>query len=797
MKEHVRLHRLYTSVLFRVVRLLVLCVLLVLVLTGFFQGQVPKLALFCLSWALMIEVFFHFALSRIAPRVVAVENDGKQPLASFTHAALDAFLSSSRPEGILRELLRLPEVQFLLERMLITEKDVPTASVNLPDWMQQAVATVKARRGTYVTAMDCFAAYLFMTEAATKLLFQKELHPEDLDAILEWGILTFPEAERVSIPSVSWIGSGIADGLMTGWTPETKQYTIDFTAQALASPRSLIGREQEYAALISALAKPEANNVLIIGAPGVGKEKLVETLAIDSFSGSLAGPVNHKRIITLMIGTLLAGAGDRSELESRLQAIIAELTHAGNIILSIPELQEIMGDSSYNLNLSGALLPYLKTGALPIIATMTPGNYKTYMEKNGLREVFTTISLTEPELPLARRMLYRKIPEFERLFRVLIPYVTLKQVLAHAHTYLPDDVLPGSGVRLLSDAAQNERGETLYGRRRVVLPQTVIAQVEVKAHANVGPPQQAEKTLLLHLEQKLHERIIGQEQAITVIAEALRRLRSGITKADKPISFLFLGPTGVGKTETAKALADLYYGGEAKMLRLDMSEYVDAAGVERLLGAPPGAGDERGELTDKIHDHPYTLVLLDEFEKAHPKILDLFLQVLADGRLTDNKGRTVSFTNAIIIATSNAGSEFVREAVTQGSEIGPKFQEKLLEQLQTEHLFKPELLNRFDAVVTYRPLTQAEGHAVAELLLKEITKQLAEQDITVKFDDQVLAKIAEEGSDEQFGARPLKRYIQDTIEDMIAKLKLEEKLKRGNTVHFSLDAAGKIIPTIA
>lgn len=796
MKEHVTLHTLYTSALVRSVRLLVLCGLLILVLAGFSAGQTPKLPLFFLSWVLMIEVFFHFSLSRVSPSVVVVENDGKDPLRSFTHPALDAFLSTARSEGILRNLLRKPHVQFLLERLGIPEKDIPLVSVPVTDWIQQALATAKTRRGISVTPLDCFIAYLFMTEEKTKLLFRKELRPEDLDAVLEWGILAFPEAEIMARPGISRIGGGIADVLMTGWTPETKNYTIDFTLQALSTPRTLIGREQEYESLINALAKPDVNNVLLVGEAGVGKEKLIETLAVDSYSGRLPAAVNHKRIITLMVGPLLAGAENRSELESRLQAIIAELMHAGNIILFIPELQEIMGDSSYNLNLSGALLPYLKTGAMPIIATMTQGNYKTYMEKNGLREVFTVVPLAEPELAQARRMLYRKITELERQFRVVIPYVTVKQALALAHTYLPDDVLPGSGVRLLSDAAQNERGGTQYGHRLVVQPQTVIGQVEAKAHAKVGAPGKAEKELLLHLEQKLHERIIGQEEALKVIAEAMRRLRSGMASAEKPVSFLFLGPTGVGKTETAKALADLSYGGEEKMIRLDMSEYVDSAGIERLLGAPPGAGDERGELTEKIHDNPYTLVLLDEFEKAHPKILDLFLQVLADGRLTDNKGRTVSFRNAIIIATSNAGSEFVRETIAAGAPLDRHFQEKLLEHLQTNHIFKPELLNRFDAVVTYRPLSPEEIREVAKLILSELTKQGAEQDITLTFDEQVVELIAKEGYDEQFGARPLRRYIQDTIEDMIAKLKLEEKLQRGNTVQFSVDATGKLAPTI-
>jgi ATP-dependent Clp protease ATP-binding subunit ClpA len=272
----------------------------------------------------------------------------------------------------------------------------------------------------------------------------------------------------------------------------------------------------------------------------------------------------------------------------------------------------------------------------------------------------------------------------------------------------------------------------------------------------------------------------------------MRRERSGVESRQKPISFLFLGPTGVGKTETTKALADLYYGGEKNMIRLDMSEYTDEIGIRRLLGAPPGEGNERGELTDKIHEAPASLVLLDEFEKAHPKIHNLFLQVLDDGRLTDNKGVTVSFDNALIIATSNAGSEFIREEVEAGNPLDKKFQAKLLDYLQTNKIFKPELLNRFDGVITFKPLGPSEVKQVVGLLLKKITKDLSLQDITVTFDMAVIEKIAQEGFDPEFGARPLSRYIQDNIEDLIARKKLTGEITRGKKINIGIDGANNI-----
>jgi ATP-dependent Clp protease ATP-binding subunit ClpA len=338
-------------------------------------------------------------------------------------------------------------------------------------------------------------------------------------------------------------------------------------------------------------------------------------------------------------------------------------------------------------------------------------------------------------------------------------------------------------------------GAPIYpkSKKRLLEGDAVIKVVEQKTKIALSEPTQEEKNLLLHLEDVLHQRIIGQDAAVHVLGEAMRRLRVGIEERNRPISFLFLGPTGVGKTETAKTLANTYFGGEATMIRLDMSEYADEEGQRRLLGSLPGQGEERGELTEQIRDHPYSLILLDEFEKAHSSIRDLFLQILEDGRLTDNKGRTISFINTIIIATSNAGSDFIHDAITKGRIVDKKFENDLSEYLQSHNIFKPELLNRFDAVVTFKPLSESEVHTIAGLLLNELTKKLMEKDITLEIDDAVLTKVSKEAYNKEMGARPIRRYIQDTLEDILSQKLLTSSVARGDSVKITVDANNSFV----
>lgn len=788
--SYATIYHTYKHPLTSVIRFIFVIFILGLIADGFYHNTLPKGPLFLFSTFVMSEVLFRYKVMRTTPKISVSKNIGKDIDESFTFQALDIFLFSHDSVAMVKELIKKTHVKFIMQKANISKEDIPKIVISKEEIAQKAYDLVKNLHGDFITRLDLFIAYLLLIEPETKYLFNKHLKPDDLLYILYWARYEYPQEEHPQKLQVVFWGTGIGEDWTTGWTLETKKYITDITYKVLDEKPALVGRRKEYEELVGSLSKATHNNALLIGETGSGKTSLVDALALNSYLGLLPGKLYHKHVYQLMIGLLVAGVKDIGDLEARIEAILEELEHAGNIILYIPDVEHILGSSTFNLDLSGVLTNFLKDSHLPIIATVTSGAFRKFVEgRTGFREFFDEIRVDEPTGEEAIQMLLEKANEIGEKNHVTITFKAIVVVVQMAKRYLQDRSLPGSAVSLLTSVANN----VALAHKSIVDEDDVIAKIEQQTHVAISKPGQEEKELLLHLEEQLHKRIIGQEEAVNAIAQALRRLRSGLTSQNRPVSFLFLGPTGVGKTETAKALASVYFGGEDKTIRLDMSEYNGPGAVDRLLGSPPGLGDEKGELTEKVYENPFSLILLDEFEKASIEVLDLFLQILEDGRLTDNHGKRVSFANTIIIATSNAGALYIQNELNVGKQINAVFQQGLLMELEQEHVFKPELINRFDGIIVFKPLTTENVQQIAGLFLLEMQKKLQSQDVSITYGEDLIKAVAAAGFDTQYGARPLRRFIQDKIEDTIAQGMLNGQLERGSSVNLKVDNNGSII----
>jgi ATP-dependent Clp protease ATP-binding subunit ClpC len=786
MKDFAKFHFKYTSLEVKYLRILVLGIFACLSIAGLFNKNFPNVSVIFLSLFLIFEVFFKFKISKITPKTEVQTNTG-DITDSFSLELLGIFEAKNSLSGIIKELLKLSQVQFIVNKADLKVTDIILIDSDKNTLSQNAFDLAKNLKGKYVTTMDFFTAYLLSIEPSAKLLFNKKLKEEDIKNILLWAKSVYPKEESAKKTELTIAGEGIAEEWVYGWTLETQKYMIDLSHEFLNEKIEPMGRKVEYSQIAEALYKGES--VILVGDAGSGKESAVKELAIESFMGRLKDNLYHQKIFELMVDEFMAGAQNQGELEARFNALIAEVAHSGNVIIYIPEFQNILGSTSFHLDISGSLMPYLQKKAIRIIATVTPGVYKQFIEPMPtFLGNFTVINFSEPGRDEVLDMLFRKASSIEAKDGVILTYRAVIDACDFAKRYAREKVLPGSAATLLEDTANVVK----IANKKFVEEQDILNQIEKKIKVPVGEPKLAERNLLLNLENEIHKKVIAQDDAVFAIAEAIRRLRTGLNISEKPISFLFLGPTGVGKTETAKTLAQVYFGENARFIRLDMSEFVGEEGEKRLLGSGPGEGDEKGQLTEPVYDNPNSLVLLDEFEKADQRILDLFLQVLDDGRLTDNKGKTVSFANCIVIATSNAASEFIREEIEKNVVVNKAFQENLINFLETKGIFKPELLNRFDDIITFKPLGQVEIVQIVKLLLKEVIDRLLEKDIAVYFDDRIVAKIVAEGFDKDFGARPLRRFIQDKIEDLIAQEMLKDIIKRGDKISVSVDASNNI-----
>lgn len=576
------------------------------------------------------------------------------------------------------------------------------------------------------------------------------------------------------------------DRLMTArQTPTLNQFAEDLTLLArngYISP--IFGREEESEALIQAF-DGGANGIVLVGETGVGKMALVESLARRMVEEDVPPILFDKRLVSVHLPRLIA-AGDADGALERLLALLMEVRIGGNAILVLQGIEVLSGIGNGSLDLSEAFASELERGGFLVIATCTPQAWKEQLERRTLATRLTRININPPTNDQAVGMLMVRTGHIEHEQGVYFSYAALAMACQFAERFIHDVVLPESALDLLQASAVFTR--STHGVGSFVSLEDVATIVHRKTGIPVQAVATSESEKLLHLEDQLHKRIIGQAEAVTRVSQALRRARAELRDGKRPMgSFLFLGPTGVGKTELAKALADEYFGTEEAMIRLDMSEYQDRSSIDRLIGA---AGDSKGGLlTEAVRVKPFALLLLDELEKAHPDILTLFLQVLDDGRLTDGIGRTIDFTHTIIIATSNAGSPYIQAAVNRGDTL-EQIRTALLEQ-ELRTVFRPEFLNRFDGVVVFSPLTMDDVTRIAWLLIHQIVKRLEDKGIVFQADDAAVEALAHAGYDPQYGARPLRRVIQDKLENPLADALLRGQLPRGTRVFMQADGTLK------
>ncbi|ANB60566.1 ATP-dependent protease ATP-binding subunit ClpC [Anoxybacteroides amylolyticum] len=633
-------------------------------------------------------------------------------------------------------------------------------------------------------------------------------------------------------------------------TPTLDSLARDLTAIAReGSLDPVIGRSKEIQRVIEVLSRRTKNNPVLIGEPGVGKTAIAEGLAQQIVNNEVPETLRDKRVMTLDMGTVVAGTKYRGEFEDRLKKVMDEIRQAGNIILFIDELHTLIGAGGAEgaIDASNILKPSLARGELQCIGATTLDEYRKYIEKDAaLERRFQPIYVDEPTVEESIQILKGLRDRYEAHHRVSISDEAIVQAVKLSDRYITDRFLPDKAIDLIDEACSKvrlrsfttppnlkeleqkleevrkekdaavqsqefEKAASLRDteqRLREQLEETKRAWKEKQGKENsevtvediamvvsswtgipVSKLAQTETERLLKLEEILHSRVIGQEEAVKAVAKAVRRARAGLKDPKRPIgSFIFLGPTGVGKTELARALAEAMFGDEDALIRIDMSEYMEKHSTSRLVGSPPGyvGYEEGGQLTEKVRRKPYSVVLLDEMEKAHPDVFNILLQVLEDGRLTDSKGRTVDFRNTIVIMTSNVGADalkrhkYVGFNVQDESEKYKDMKGKVMEELKKA--FRPEFLNRIDEIIVFHALEKPHLAQIVNLMAEQLVKRLKEQDIDLELTQAAIEKIAAEGYDPEYGARPLRRALQKHIEDRLSEELLKGTIAKGQKV---------------
>lgn len=720
----------------------------------------------------------------------------------FCSAEVVAALPAMQKASVSRVLLNLvedPHATMILRRLYISREDIRAALLpmteqhdpskdEVPRALSDAAEHAMRHENERISFADAFVTFANASPIMQELLFNREMAQEDLDAVAHWeDRLEKVRDQRKRFWAREYLFAIKPFGRewAYGYTPLIDRFAIDLTHAVegrTESTSKTLGHVREIATLERSLAKTSSTNAILVYEPGIGMRDMLSGFAARVLAGRSLPILNYRRVLAADFGAAISGLKTPGEIEGRIRAMLAEASRAGGTILVIENFHQLLGGEigGQPIDLTATFLPFLEGSRIQIIATSTYGGLHERLEKReGVMMLFEKTEVAEPDEKLTIQILLEALPFFERRFEVFVSYPVLKSLVDLAGQTIQDVPFPKKAFDVLEESmiAAANLGEAELSRERAA------AVISERTHIPVGALTESEQQKLQELESLLHKRVVGQEHAITSIANALRRARAGVRggSATRPIgSFLFMGPTGVGKTETAKAIAEVYFGSEDQMLRLDMSEFQGDDAVDRLIGSP--ATKEEGRLTTIVRENPFAVLLLDEFEKMHHSAMDLFLPVFDEGEIRDGWGRRVVFTNMLIIATSNAGAEFIREWLgRRGDDEG--LEEALREEVMRRGIFKPELLNRFDGTIVYSPLSMDQVREIGRRMLQHFSDTLYdEKGIRVSVVPEALESIIAEGFKQEFGARELRRVIQDRVETVVANQILSGDAKRGDTV---------------
>jgi ATP-dependent Clp protease ATP-binding subunit ClpC len=715
----------------------------------------------------MIMVWYRKDLSALNPKDDSLEGLlSKDILGTLNESSLN-------PKSVWLNLSSNWQSRFFTNRLLIPESIVEQ-NLSPKNGDMQAVWDKAKQLATLTSSSQIevghvVAALLLTSQQLQTIFTQSKFSKGDIEAVLGW-LIRIIDNIHASKP----YSGGIGRDWTTGFTPHLSQYgqNISHSIRQSGSHFDWLQTTSGVTAVKNALSEG-ASAVALIGPSGIGKTSYVYALSKSLLEDSEDKNLMNYQIISINPSLILSSVQQPSQLEQLLVTIMNEAAHAGHIILFFDDAQLFFQEGIGSLDITQFLLPILQAKRLQLIFAMSPNDFQSLKaSRSSLASQITPIVLAELDENSVMRVLEDTTSGLEYRHNVLITYEAIHEAYRLSGRYEQEIAYPGKAIQLLEQSLP-------YANHEIVTTESVQQAIEKTRGIKTGSAQPVEADELLNLEAEIHQRMVNQSRAVQVVASALRRNRAGVANPNRPIgSFLFLGPTGVGKTELAKAIAATYFKNESNLVRLDMSEYQQAEDVKRLLD---NASKNTSSLIMTIRQRPFSVVLLDEIEKAHPNVLNLLLQLLDEGQLTDNGGRAASFKDCIIIVTSNAGAQEIREHIAKGEEL-ESFESSFVDNLISSNQFKPELLNRFDEIVLFRPLNQPELAQVVGLMMQEVNRTLANQNIVVELTDAAVQKIVAMGYDARLGARPMRRVLQHAVEDSVANRILSGQIKPGDHV---------------